>query len=697
MEEWMMVSDAGYASQQAAAATAPQPEHSEAAPPQTEPATNQTTGCMDASDDVQCGAHAPTSAARLQQVDCIVIDISRSMKARSGIDPVMTREDLSKMVFHTMVDSFLCLELEHAIGFSSGNGGNLTYYNKKNQYMYTAGGSIVIGDFNDPHDQTFLSGHRDNVTCLALSPSGEMIASGEGGVTADVVVWDVLRKRAHYRFEEHDHGVECLAFSHDERLLITCGTALDNKLIIWDLATGKINATFKMRKLSIKATAFGGMFRNVKRRDTHCYQFATCGSQNVTVWKLDPFEGSLEPFEAKQGRDFTTLAFTSDYETLYAGSRSGDITRLKVKNVSIECSVLVTKNGVRALTCGVGPDGSQIVCVCGGDGMFSVWKIEEDYRGKLMNQTIQEVQLYGSVLAVSLLRGGAGHTEALVGTGAGFVHRISLTNPSAKPLLVSENHHGSVNGVAYYSGVSDQFATCGSDCTVRIWDASNYGVVLKSHIKGAGRPNCIGFSLDTLFTGWSDGKLRCHHCEDGEFLWKIDDAHAQKYGGVTDLVQSHNEKFLLSSGGEGAVRIWEIKTKELITHLKEHKGPVNNLELFNDDAHALSCGRDRSIRSWDLIQEKRVTCHTQRMGAVNSVALSRDEKVVFTVGQERMLTVWDLRKQNFVAQVHTLRLLDRHRHSTTRSRVSGRARARWRGQKYCRGQHDGQCAGHGWH
>ena len=77
-----------------------------------------------------------------------------------------------------------------------------------------------------------------------------------------------------------------------------------------------------------------------------------------------------------------------------------------------------------------------------------------------------------------------------------------------------------------------------------------------------------GFSLDTLFTGWSDGKLRCHHCEDGEvwrnegrmvpahmhthshtrpstyplplarqFLWKIDDAHSQKDGGVTDLVQ----------------------------------------------------------------------------------------------------------------------------------------------------------------
>merc|ERR1712072_1044882 len=33
-----------------------------------------------------------------------------------GLDRRETREDLSKMLFHTMVDSFLCLELEHAIG-----------------------------------------------------------------------------------------------------------------------------------------------------------------------------------------------------------------------------------------------------------------------------------------------------------------------------------------------------------------------------------------------------------------------------------------------------------------------------------------------------------------------------------------------------------------------------------------------------
>lgn len=53
---------------------------------------------------------------KLQQIDCIVIDVSRSMKARSGVEATMTREDLSQMVFSTMIDSILCLELGQAVG-----------------------------------------------------------------------------------------------------------------------------------------------------------------------------------------------------------------------------------------------------------------------------------------------------------------------------------------------------------------------------------------------------------------------------------------------------------------------------------------------------------------------------------------------------------------------------------------------------
>jgi len=52
----------------------------------------------------------------ITQIDCIVIDISGSMRSSSNIDRDKTREDVSKMLFHTLVDKIISLELSHAVG-----------------------------------------------------------------------------------------------------------------------------------------------------------------------------------------------------------------------------------------------------------------------------------------------------------------------------------------------------------------------------------------------------------------------------------------------------------------------------------------------------------------------------------------------------------------------------------------------------
>ncbi len=545
------------------------------------------------------------------------------------------------------------LELEHAIGYSAGISGNLIYDSrKKNKFMYAVGGSVVVGDFSDPHEQLFLKGHDDDVNTMALSLSGELVATGQCGKNSNVVVWDYVTNKLAYQFEEHDFGIQCLSFSHDDRLLVTAGVKEDGKLLVWDLATGQLNGIINLtsRRLSVSAVAFGGKYRDVKRRETADYQFATAGIQNITLWRLDAFTGTLTPNTIKVGRNFTCITFTPNYEYIYAGSSSGDITRIQVKGMKLEATINVCRIGVGDISCGTDSGGGDIVCVGGGDGTFCVWKMEVGYNGKLVNTRIQQVHVTGKVLAVSLLNNPQTNRseEALVGTSGGFLHRISLTNVEVSPLLVSENHHGPVRSMAYHSGRSDQFVTCGNDKTIRMWDASDYSILLKMYVRDAGLPSCVDLCLDTIFTGWQDGRIRCHHCENnGEFLWQIDDAHTD---GVTDICQSHNEKYLLSSGMDGAVRIWEFKTKELMSHMKKHKGPVWGIQLYSDDMHALSCGRDRSFRCWDLREEKSMTCHTQRMGAINSIALSRDEQYVITVGQERKLTVWDLREQYHVQQ-----------------------------------------------
>jgi WD40 repeat protein len=98
------------------------------------------------------------------------------------------------------------------------------------------------------------------------------------------------------------------------------------------------------------------------------------------------------------------------------------------------------------------------------------------------------------------------------------------------------------------------------------------------------------------------------------------------------------QKFIVSGGVNGEIRVWEVKSRELVAHLKEHNARVNAVAIFDDNLHVLSCSRDRSFLCWDLQQEKRVSSHIQRMGGINAMKLSKDQQTVLTAGQEKKIT-----------------------------------------------------------
>lgn len=64
------------------------------------------------------------------------------------------------------------------------------------------------------------------------------------------------------------------------------------------------------------------------------------------------------------------------------------------------------------------------------------------------------------------------------GTAAGNTYR--LTTSSLNTLLLSETHSAAVTDVAYAPKVSERFCTSSADGTLRIWDASDYTVVVQA-------------------------------------------------------------------------------------------------------------------------------------------------------------------------------------------------------------------------
>ncbi|CAN0463035.1 unnamed protein product, partial [Ectocarpus sp. 8 AP-2014] len=334
--------------------------------------------------------------------------------------------------------------------------------------------------------------------------------------------------------------------------------------------------------------------RDIKRRETRNYMLATAGNKKIVLWSLDPYSGDITAnrvvCEARGSlvRDVTALAFSEDGETLWCTTSTGDFVGVDLRTKQVGTAIPAARLGALSLLCHAGG-----TVIGGGDGTITLFDSAcKDYA---------QTELRGGVVSMSF---SPDRTEArgiVAGTNQGRIYRVRMETLAS--IVVSENHRGSVTCVSYARGVSDRFATASVDGTVRVWDTSDYGVLTTAVVRDAGEPLCLVLTQDMMMTGWRDGQIRSHDADTGHLLWSIDNAHA---GGVTSLVVSHNERFLVTGGMEGELRVWELRSRDLVSHLKQHGQRVTSLALFSDDVHALSVSRDRSLICWDLRSESQV-------------------------------------------------------------------------------------------
>ena len=492
--------------------------------------------------------------------------------------------------------------------------------------------AAVVADLRDPHNQVFLNGHDGPVTCLAMSPDGRLLASGQHGENSDVIVWDFVAKRLLFRLSEHDHGIKAVAFSHDSRLLATVGVASDGKMFAWEMSKGYIVASCTAEPAPVDAIAWGGMVKDVKRRDTAAYLLATTGSKQIRLWSLDGARGVLtpEPIRQNLARDFTCLTFSPDGERLFAGSQTGDVSVVSLKDKVLTQTFLACGGGVHAMR----THGNDSVVVGGGDGTVTVFVAQGDERPEWIAD--RKGITLGAVMSLSFNPQG---TELVAGTTGGCMYLVDYA--TAATTLASEHPSHSVVAVDFPPNVSDEFATVSEDGIMRVWNGNDYSVKARCSPNRWGRPNCVAYPGGIVITGWADGHLRAHDAETGELLWTLENAHK---GGVAALAVMLNSrrKVIVSGGVEGELRVWDLKTRQLVSHLKEHAGPIVNIVPLSDGSRVLSCSTDRTFLTWDLDREVRLTAHIQKMGGLNRLALCADERRVLTVGKEKRVTVWDL-------------------------------------------------------
>ncbi|KAK2514654.1 hypothetical protein Q9233_014810 [Columba guinea] len=228
--------------------------------------------------------------------------------------------------------------------------------------------------------------------------------------------------------------------------------------------------------------------------------------------------------------------------------------------------------------------------------------------------------------------------QFFIGTNKGQMHRSAYA--TFKEELVAACHTEAVNDIVFPEGHSDLFVTCSTN-DIRVWYTPERLERLRITV-----PNVTCHAVEVtrdgmvIVSAWNDGKIRAFVPATGEPMYEINNAHNL---GVTAIAATSDCKQIISGGGDGQVRIWNIgeKTQKLREVLKEHRGAVSCIKINKNDKEGVTASLDGTCVIWDLVRYVRKQMILDNT-LFKCVCYHPGEYQIITSGTDRKL--WDYKE-----------------------------------------------------
>lgn len=111
---------------------------------------------------------------------------------------------------------------------------------------------------------------------------------------------------------------------------------------------------------------------------------------------------------------------------------------------------------------------------------------------------------------------------------------------------------------------------------------------------------------------------------------------------IWTAVFSPNGHWLVTTHGDGAIRVWDVIQRRRTVGFSEHEGPVRTVAWARDGKHIASAGEDRVIMIWDAETGRRKTFLTGHATRVTGLAFAHDGQALVSVDREGTIIIWDL-------------------------------------------------------
>jgi WD40 repeat protein len=207
-------------------------------------------------------------------------------------------------------------------------------------------------------------------------------------------------------------------------------------------------------------------------------------------------------------------------------------------------------------------------------------------------------------------------------------------NPVWKCIETLDHHAASINSIAISSD-GKILASGSSYCAIKLWNI-NTGKLIRT-LCSENSINAVAFSPNGLMAS-GDSANNIHLWNQSSSI-KIK-AHTGLFAGVKSLVFSSDGKHFVSAGGDATVKLWDVKTGNIIYIFRGHKKSVNSVAIAPNGKFIASGSSDNTVILWDLHTGKILnTFNTD--SKVNSVAFSPDGEFIATGGEGYNIKLWE--------------------------------------------------------
>ena len=470
------------------------------------------------------------------------------------------------------------IKLQFVHGYRGYDCRNNLFFTPHNKIVYHIAAVGIVYNSETHHQKCYVA-HTDDILCLAIHPSGRLVATGQIGKNPEIHVWDEEELRTLSILKDgHERGVCAVDFSPDGKHVVSVGLDNEHCVVVWDWAKGAQLAHARGHKDKIF---------DVRWDPNEDGRFVTVGMKHIKFWKKvgSGFTSKRGIFGRKGKIDtMLSLAFTPDGQTL-SGSAGGQVciwtgntltSTVKVHDGPVFSIFHVVPRDVEGHEAGYYVTGGKDATVAIWEGAFETLKKRYEIRpDSLTSQSSQLSREKPPIRAVTVSQDASGRTIA--GTTSGEI--IEIATDGSTTVLVQGHGAGEVWGLAPHPN-SDVFATAGDDGTVRIWDAKDHKQLSIINVGSKTPVRSVAISNDgkVIAFGTISGQVFAY---DFARLTEIASFHHRKKE-ISDIKFSPNDKYIAVGSHDRIVDIYNISSRKRCGTCKGASSYITHIDWDND-------------------------------------------------------------------------------------------------------------------